>query len=277
MGIQHSITCRREGGFTLPEMMAALAILGIILLVLGSMLWQSSKITADSDRRFRADAAARTVISQVESSVLNANEFELACSTEIIFRTDRDVQPGFSPYADLDGDGILDLYDPDDDGDATLIVPPTAQWRIGYDINDDDENADNQVDLRWRIRFLSGSRTLYLDYSVNNETWGSHDETLLSKTVSTPPFTFYGSKNTLLCPTCSSTDTNSDGIISMAEIDAAANGGNGNGCLDTSVEREKIVTVGITLGQDEKTVDSAADSVFSLEVMPPLLYIKRRF
>ncbi len=263
-------------GFTFVEMVISITILCILALVLGQLTLQSSKIATDADQRYKTDANLRIAMDKVETTIMNANYFELARSTEVIFRADRNTDPNFSAYADDDGDGILNLRDPDDDNDATLIKPPTAQWEIGYDLKDDDENGDSQVDMKWRIRLSTALKTLYRDYSRNGEVWGNHEETLLTHVVSTPTFTFYGSRDTLLCATCGTTDTNNDGIITTSEIDATANGGNGNNVIDTSTETNKIVSMGVYLDQDDDDPDTQADSHLSIEIMPPCVYLKRR-
>lgn len=263
-------------GFTFVEMVLSITILCILALVLGNLTLQSSKIARDADQRYKTDVALRTAMEKVETTILNANYFELVRTTEVIFRADRNTDPNYLSSADDDSDGFLNISDPDDDNDATLIKPSTAQWQIGYDIKDDDEDSDNAVDIKWRVRFSTALKTLYRDYSRNGEAWGNHEETLLTHVVSTPIFTFYGSKDTLLCATCGSTDTNSDGIITSSEIDAAANGGNGNSLIDTSTETNKIVSLGIYLDQDDEDPDTEFDSHLSVEIMPPPLYLKRR-
>lgn len=266
----------RNKGFTLVELAIAAAIMGVIALVIANVFLKSSQIVTDTDQRTRTDSALRAAMDKVETTLLNANYFDVALTTEVIFRTDSNTDSNYQPYGDIDGDGIFNLNDPDDDNDATQIQPSSAQWRIGYDMKDDDEDGDNQIDMRWRIRLSTAQKILYRDYSRNGEPWGSHEETLLTHVVSTPVFTFYGSRNTLLCQTCGTTDTNNDGIITAAEIDTVANGGNGNGKINGSTETAKIVTIEVYLDKDDEDMDTKFDSHLSVEVIPPPLYLKRR-
>ncbi|MBI2118287.1 MAG: prepilin-type N-terminal cleavage/methylation domain-containing protein [Elusimicrobia bacterium] len=265
----------KEKGSTLVELMIAITVTLFIALVIGNLFTSTTRFLTESDTKVKADVNLRFSMDKVETSLLNADFFYVASSTEVLFSADLITDKDYSRTSDFDGDGIPNLSDPDDDNDATSIQPSTAQWRIGYDLKDDDDDNDNQVDMRWRIYLSTREKVLYLDYSKNNESWGSHVETLVVNFVSTTAFTFYGSKNDLLSQGGANLDTNNDGIVSISEIDAVANGGNGNGRLDTLAERNRIVTVGILMDRDSNN-DGKRDSQLSTEVMPPALYIKRR-
>lgn len=254
--------------------MLAVLILSIVVLALGNLVLKSTQIVTSTDQRTRADIDLRTAMDKVETTLLNANYLDLARSTEVIFRADSITDPNYQPWSDFDADGIFNIKDPDTDNDATQIQPSSAQWRIGYNLKDDDDDNEGQIDIRWRIRLSTTQKILFRDYSKNGEEWGNHQETLLSNVVTTTVFTFSGSKNDLLCQTCGTTDTNNDGIITVSEIDAAANGGNGNGFIDGSTETAKIVTISVYMDKDSNG-DYKAESNLSIEVMPPPLYLKR--
>lgn len=269
------LDARGQKGFSMTELLISLAITSVIVLVLGNLLMHSTRVTIDVDQRSRTDGDLRYAMSKVESTLLNATEFQVARTTEIIFIADRITDPNYSAYTDQDGDGIINLYDPDDENDATLIQPSSAQWRFNYDMKDDDDDNDNQVDMRWRIRFATASKILYMDYSRDNEAWGIHEETVLTNVVSTPIFSFFGSPNNdVVLSTI--TDSNGDGIISQWDIDAVVNNGNGNFTIEGSTELARIVTIGVYLDKDDEDSDRTVDSHLSIEVMPPGLYLKRR-
>ncbi len=273
--MMHRRAPKREKGFTMTELLISMAIMSVITLVIGNLLMSVTRVTIDIDQRARTDGDLRYAMDKLETSLLNATEFQVARTTEIIFIADRITDPNYLPYADQDGDGIVNLNDPDDDNDATLIQPASAQWRFNYDLKDDDDDNDNQVDMRWRIRFATGAKILYRDYSRDNEAWGLHEETLLTNVVSTPVFTFFGSPNNdVVLSTI--TDVNGDGTISQWDIDAVTNGGNGNFVIDTSTELGRIVTIGVYLDKDDEDGDRNMDSHLSIESMPPGLYLKRR-
>lgn len=256
-------------------MMIGLAITSIIVLIIANLFSTTSKMITKTDVKTRADVNLRYAMNKLETTILNANFFDVAFSSEVMFIADSITDPDYQGNADFDGDGFPNVEDPDDDNDATLIQPPTAQWKIGYDLKDDDDDNENRVDMRWQIYLSTREKVLYMDYSKNEESWGKHRETILTNVVSTTIFTFYGSKNDLLCQGGSSLDTNNDGIVSLSEMDAVAGGGNGNGRLDTLTERNRIVTIGIAIDQDTNN-DRQIDSQLSTEILPPALYIKRR-
>lgn len=261
-------------GLSLVEVLISLAITSVLVLIVGNVLMTTTKVTVNTDQRVKADMDLRTAMDKVETTLLNATEFQVARTTEVIFMADRVTDPNYQPYSDTDGDGIFNLYDPDDDNDATEIQPSSAQWRIGYDLKDEDDDDNSQIDMRWRLRFSTAQKILYRDYSRNGEAWGNHEETLLTNVVSTPIFTFYGSLNTLI--TISTiTDINSDGLITYADIDAATNFGNNNFVIDGSTELARIVSIGVYLDKDDADTDANYDSHLSVEIMPPMLHLKR--
>lgn len=266
-------------GVTLTEMMMAVAISAIVVLIVGKVFTTTTTFATKTDLRIRADVNLRAAMDKVETLLLNSNNFLVATTTEVIFVADLTTDPDYAPAADFDADGFLNLQDPDDDDDATLITAPTAQWAIGYDLRDDDDDNDNNVDMLWRIYLATQSGTannaLSYDYSKNGEAWGGHVTALVSNVVSTGVFTFFGSENDYLSPGATTYDLNGDSIITASEMDAASNGGNGNGRLDNATERGRIITVEISIAKDENR-DGTTESFLTTEVMPPALYLKRR-
>ena len=272
--LRPGVSARGTSGFSFLEMLMVVAIMSIIVGVLGNLALKVVRGITDMDQRSRADVNIRMAMDKIETSLLNANYFDLARSTEVIFRADLITDPNYQPYGDFDGDGVLNINDPDYDNDATSITSPANQWRVGYNLKDDDDDNDGKIDMRWRIRLSSSVKTLYMDYSKNEEAWGKHEQTLLTNVSTSTAFTFFGSENLLLCGTCGTTDSDNDGIVSAAEIDAVANGGNGNGVIDGSTETAKIVTIGVYVAVDTDK-DNITENSMSIEVMPPPLYLKR--
>lgn len=270
---------RRERGVTLIEMALVVAITSLIVLVIGKVLTSTTRMTVQTDVRVKADADLRAAVDKIEISLLNANAFQVTLSTEVLYIADLNTDPGYDPNADPDGDGIPNLTDPDVDNDATQIQPSTAQWRVGYNLKDDDDDGDGKIDMRWRIYLTTrpgiANNTLYRDYSKDEEAWGNHIETLVTNLSSTGAFAFYGSRNDMLAPGTTGYDTNANGIVTGAEIDAVANGGNGDGQIDTAAERNAVVTVSVSLAEDRNR-DGTPDSSLSTEVLPPLVYLKKR-
>ena len=263
---------------TLVEILIAVAVSSILALVIAKVLSKTSQFTTETSARVTADIDLRTAMNKVETLLLNANSFTVAAATSVVFRADRTTDPAYDPDADADGDGIPGLRDPDDDGDAVLIKPPTAQWETGYDLKDDDDDGDHRIDMQWKI-YLSTpsgtSKTLFSDYSKNEEAWGLHVSTVLAQVVSSGVFHFYGSENDVLSPGATSYDMNGDGLVTETEIDSVVNGGDGNGRADTSGELNALITVSFTLDRDSDH-DGTAESSLTTEVMPPGLYLKRR-
>ena len=260
--------------------MIAVGISGLLALGIVSLTRTAAKVVTETDRRVTSDVELRTAMNRIEGILLNANFLELGTSTEVIIIADLATSPQYSSGdTDLDGDGVVNRMDPDVDGDSALIQPPTAQWKVGYNLKDDDDDSDNRVDMRWKIYLTTaagaGNNTLYLDYSQNEEAWGRHTETLLSHVASTWTFAFFGSENDLLSPGTTGYDLNGDSQITMAEIDAVANGGNANGRIDTAVEQRAVATIEVSLSKD-RNQDGVAYSYLNTEIIPPPLYLKRR-
>ncbi len=268
-----------DGGFTLVEVLIAAGLSAILGLVMWRMLRTAAAATYQTDVRIRSDAELRGAMDRIETLLLNANAFTVATSTEVRFISDLNTAPDYAASLDFDGDGFPNSDDPDMDNDATLIQPPTAQWKIGYNLKDDDDDADNQIDMVWKIglstRAGQPNKSVTVDYSKNGEPWGGHEQVLIPNVISTGVFNFYGSENEFLSPGATTYDTNNDGLVSVQEIDAPANGGNGTGRIDNAAELKAIVTAALSIDVDANR-DGKPDASMSTEIMPPMLYLKRR-
>jgi prepilin-type N-terminal cleavage/methylation domain-containing protein len=71
------LRARREDGFTLPELLIAMAILTVVLTALTSILVTASKNELDANRRFQVQAQARAGLDQLRR--------ELHCASAVTF------------------------------------------------------------------------------------------------------------------------------------------------------------------------------------------------
>lgn len=259
----------RRKGYSLTEAIIYTLVLSIIILVFANLFSSIFKTSTDSEIQVRA--LEENIKAQIEECLINTNKILVASTTEVIFISDLNTSPTFDDNADFDSDNISNIIDPDVDNDANLIVPPTDQWRRGYNLKDDDDDNDGKIDIRWKLYILNGE--LKSDYSLNEEPWGNHIKTICKNIMSSTTYFYYhGSKETLLSDTGYAIDYNSDGIIASDEMDRS---GNNNGQLDLESEKNYIVTAGYGFFIDINKDNKQDYKIFG-EIMPPLLYLKRK-
>ena len=275
----------KRPGTTLTELMVGMAIMGIITVAFASMLRYTLKATTTAQTGGEAQEEVRQGLMKIEEVLVHANEITLASATFVEFSVDMDQSPNYDPDGDMDADGIPNYRDGDRDNDAQALLPAASQWQAGYNLKDDDENGDGQVDVRQRV-YLSGS-TLWLDTRLDGANWGAGRLKRIMLNVSTFTLTYWGNKANSLGKTidrgndglASTGDAGEgDGIISATEMDmvaASAGMGDRNGKLDTANERRYITSVRITLGSD-KNKDGKTDYVVETDVYPPLIPLKSR-
>jgi hypothetical protein len=265
--------------------MLGLAIMGIMVAGFSTMLGFIVKTTTKAQTTGEAQETVRQTLSRVEDALAAANQVTVTSGTFIEFIADLDQSPSYDPNGDLDGDDVPNYRDGDRDGDAGLLLPAVSQWQAGYNLKDDDEDGDGQVDVRQRI-YLS-SRAVYLDMSVNGSAWSASRRRVLAVDISTLNFTYWGNKaNTLGRNLDRGNDGASgtgdqgenDGVISAREMDwvqPAAGMGDRSRFLDTTNERRYVTTVRIHIGSDRNR-DGTIDYAVETDVYPPLLPLKSR-
>jgi prepilin-type N-terminal cleavage/methylation domain-containing protein len=262
---------KRSPGVTLVELMIGLAIMAAAVAGFSTLLRSIITATTGAQTKGEAQEETRQALSRIEGALIHANEIQVASATYVQFIADIDQSPDYDPNADWDADGLPNYRDGDRDGDAGQLLPAASQWRAGYNLKDDDEDGDGQIDVRQRIYLSAGS--VWLQTSRNGAAWGPGRRLMAG--VSTFTLTYWGNKANNLGR---SIDLNGDGIISAAEMDLAGppgGMGNQNGALDTKNERRYITTIRLTLGSD-KNKDGKTDYVVETDVYPPLLPLKSR-
>ena len=277
-----------SGGWTLAELMVGMAIMLVACGAFASLTkYLYTHVTKASNTAYSQEDM-RQALSLLERALVHANEIQASSNTFVEFVMDIDHSSSYAKGGDIDGDGIPNYRDADRDGDAQIIQPSTAAWRVGFSLEDDDEDGDGKRDVRRRLYWSSSTRELFLDMSVNEGTWGGARLKRIAVNVSTFSLAYFGNKaNTLgknidcgsdgVCPTAGG--GNNDGIIDATEMDKtdAANGGLGdkNGKLDTSAERSYITMVRVHLGLD-RNKDGTAESTITTDIFPPLMPLKSR-
>lgn len=271
-------------GFNLVELQMALVISCVVLLTCYQIMATSVNSMVNLDRKSRVNSSLRAAMDQVETAVMNSNFINVACSTEIMFVADLNTDPAYSFNGDVDLDGVINAEDPDADSDAgTVVLNVADQWKVGYNLKDDDDDKDNKLDVRWRIYLKPVTGTprysLCRDYSKNQEAWGQHIETLLTNVISTSVFRYYASRNEKLPNGNPIEDGNGDGLVTEPEIDAPVSGGpnrvgDGNNTINTLAEKNTIASVGVSLNIDING-DGTEDGALATDLLPPGLALKR--
>lgn len=272
-------------GVTFVELMIGMAMLGLVITAFAGMLSVTARTANKVQTQTAAQEQLRQAFQRAERALLHANEVRVASATFVEFACDLDQSPAYDPDGDSDGDGIPNRRDGDRDDDAMSLFPSTAQWRIGFNLEDDDEDGDLQVDVVRRL-YLS-QRALWLDTSVNGSAWGGGRLTRLGVDISTLTFTYWGDKSNTLGQNLDRGDDGvagtgdsgeNDGAVSQTEMDmvqAPAGMGNRSGTLDLANERRYITSVRVTMGAD-RSKEAGHDHVIETDVTPPLMALKSR-
>ena len=256
---------RGRRGFTLTEAVLATAVTAILVVAFSGFLASVMRTATTEVNQTQAQEQARLGLMRLEENLVHANEIQIASATFVQYIVDLDQSPDYDPNGDLNGDGVPNYRDPDRDGDASLLLPATAQWQAGFDLKDDDEDGDGKIDVREQLYFKNGA--LWFDKSVDEAPWGGRYLKKIAAHVSTFTFTYYGNKAN---PLGASIDGDNDGVISATEIDAA---GNASGVLDTAAEMRYLTSARISLGVDWNG-DGKSEFRTETDVYPPLLPLK---
>lgn len=257
-------------GYTLVELVIGMSIMAIVTAGFAGFLRSVNRAAVSARKSTEGQETVREALDKLEGALLCANQVTVASATLVEFICDIDETPGYDRAA-LTSRGVPRYLDPDRDDDAYAIVPSSAQWQVGLNIKDDDEDGDGKVDLRKRV-YLSGG-ALWLDLSVDEAAWGGAHLVKLMPNVSTFTLSYFGNKANLLGKQI---DLDNDGVVTAAEIDAAGppqGQGNGNGSLDTPGELSYLTQVRVNVGWSP---NGKGASVYQGEtdVYPPLLPLK---
>jgi len=277
---------RVRPGVTLLEMVIYTAIMSIAIVAFTKYFAGFSKTAKKADNEMRGSFDMRLLMARAEDDLYEANQIESVTSSSITFRCDVVKMPGYRLDGDFDGNGIVNIKDPDDDNDASLkfSLPADQQWRAGYDLEDDDDDNDGKVDVRISIYYSAPEKKVYRALYVNE---GIPAIKELAAHISSFTLTCYGSKredlgrnidlgNDGVAGTGDAGE--GDGIISEREMDwvqSPVGHGNRSGRVDTAGELKYITSVAVYAEADANS-DGKPDSMLGSEIMPPLLALKRR-
>ena len=245
------------------ELMIGMTIMAVVCGAFAGLLRYVMLSSTKLSNQSQAQEQARLGLMRLEERLSHANRIQTASATYVQYIVDSDQSPNYDPDADWDGDGVANYRDADRDNDAQLLAAATAQWQVGFNLKDDDENGDGKIDVRERI-YLS-SQTLWWELSLDEGGWTRKKQFAVK--VSTLTFTYFGNKAN---PLGRLIDFNSDGVITLSEMDAA---GNSNASLDTEAEQEYVTNIRVDIGVDWNK-DVKVDYRIQSDVYPILLPLK---
>jgi prepilin-type N-terminal cleavage/methylation domain-containing protein len=255
-------------GFTLPELMIVVAILGLIATGISSSVFQGFRSFVKLNNEASAVSETQQAMILLESDLEEMTRVTTCTPQSIVFQMDSNRFPGFNGNADPDGDGIINDMDIDDDRDMTNATggPVPSTNFNGNDLWDQDDDNDGNVDVQC-MYFINGG-DLFRDFNYNQAGWGINVRRVL-RAVTGPVFEYVGSVNRIPGP---GADLNGDGIVTRIEIDAI---GNGNSQLDTPAEMLFVDSIVLTLQQDQNG-DGTPEFNLRSRIRPPLLSTNRR-
>lgn len=280
---------RGDHGMTLIEVVAMVAIVGVVIIPLSRFVSTMLKGFVRLETRFRAQEVTGKAMVQLERDLRDMNEVSTGTVTRLDFFMDRYRDPTYRGNIDDGPDGVINRLDVDDDDDgfssamsartwgAFSFVFRRVFWRGGLDLEDDDDNNDGFRDVTCRYEYLPAKRTLTRSFKYNNKAFTPPE--IIAKDVSNFSFGYWGSAsfidpNTGKLTTVS--DTDGDSELSQSEIEAPPNG-NANSTMDLFNETRNIIR--ITYFMEIQPNKNFPYSVWrtTSSVTPPLMALKEKF
>lgn len=257
-------------GFTLTEILVVLTILGVVLVLFGGGFFKGFRSAVRLNSQADAVMDIQQAMIFIESDLEEMTRIDACGPQTILFQMDLSRLPGYDASADLDGDGVANDLDIDDDGDMT---GPGGGPVAGTDFNGNDlwdQDDDNNTAIDIQCLYFVDRGDLIRDFNFNGGGWGLNRRTVL-RGITGSIFEFLGSLNHTPGP---DVDNNRDGIITRSEIDMPPNG-NGNGILDLPRELNYVDSIAVTLMQD-RNGDGTPEFRLVSRVRPPLASSNRR-
>jgi type II secretory pathway pseudopilin PulG len=274
-------------GVTLVELMVYMAVMSIAIAAFAGYFGGFMKSAKSAEHKMQASAELRLLFSRLSDGLHPAVAFTGVSASSVTIICGSEEAPWYAPDGDTDGDGVPNLRDTDDDGDAAqrFSLPADQQWRVGYDLEDDDDDNDGNLDCLLSFYYVPAERAVYRSARFNA---GPPEIKLLAVNISSFSFTAYGSRREDLGRNIdlgndgmpgTSDAGEGDGIISAREIDwvRPAQGGHGNrsGAIDTADELKYVTTLELYAECDYNS-DGTPDSFLRTHVSPPLVPLRRR-
>lgn len=281
----------QKNGVTLAEVLVAAAILAAIVLPLIRFVRTMTKgFVVVESRGKGADALLKSVV-DIERDFKDMNEVSFCSEAKIDFYMDSYRAPSYDGNADLDGDGIPNRLDVDDDGDGfdhvrTALdffnLPKAIRvpgWKNGLDVEDDDDDNNGQRDVLCEYEYDSSqnvlTRRFKYGYTGSPTSW-TPKQVVLSHVVD---FKFIPSGSPAIVDPVtqgppSITDVDFNGIF---DVDELSKGGSGGGFPLNGIDETRYISlVGYTLTIQPNPKRPEKYSLSSV-TKPALLAVKAKY
>lgn len=280
----------RWGGLTLAELVVTSFVIGIMAVVVSHFVTQTARSLTRGSARQQGQDLVRYAMVLLERDFNDMTEVRQGDLTTLEFYMDSRRAPWYNPAADTDGDGLTNRQDPDDDGDALEAgwidgdgrgiltfanAPAAVPWRVGFDLDDDDENGDTKRDVICRYRYLASSQAVVVDFRYDEGAW--RDEKVILTHVTSFVFDYRGTLDGLQGVPVGSADTNNDRLLDWNEMeDLDGTAGPGGTILNNFNERRYITIVSVNLTVRANPKLNVLTPIRT-EMSPPLLMTKRKY
>ncbi|MBK8576404.1 MAG: hypothetical protein IPN90_12245 [Elusimicrobia bacterium] len=253
-------------GITLAEILITVAIGGALMIIASKFISGSMVGAVRTGLTLDGVEAVNIALFRMERDMEEMTLISMAQPNQLIFQLSSSRLPGYNPNGDMDGDGITNEFDPDDDGDGII----TSTIFNGLDLVDQDEDMPlsigfRKIDVQCRY-MVDNEKRLVRQLNFQESGW-SAPEILMTK-VAADPFTYMGSINHMPGPEADTTPA--DGIVTWNEIDGHPVMGNSNGTLDLGSELIFISAIKVRLARDGNS-DGKIEFEATTSISPPLL------
>ncbi|HOI43306.1 MAG TPA: prepilin-type N-terminal cleavage/methylation domain-containing protein, partial [Elusimicrobiales bacterium] len=156
-------------GVSLVELMVYLAVMSIAIVAFAGYFGGFMKSAKTAEHKVQASAELRLLFSRLSDGLHPAVAFTGVSASSVTILCGSEEAPWYAPAGDRDGDGVPDLKDTDDDGDAAqrFSLPSSQQWRVGYDLEDDDDDNDGNLDCQVSFYYVPAERAVYRSARFN--------------------------------------------------------------------------------------------------------------
>lgn len=255
----------RPGGYTIIEMMTVTVILGVLAIGFSQAVRSMTKSSMRLPSRQRGQQNLRSAFQIAERDLLQMNQILQADSDEVVFLLDSYRLPKYDGTT-LSPRGVPLLEDPDDDNDRkTLPTNASDFWRIGDDLDDDDEDGVAGADVICRYFFNPATGELSRSFRYNTAlgAWtgaGWEAPKVVLPHLAGFKINYFGSFET-----DAKADTNADRIIDEDELKL----------FDPARWMNRVTYFDVRLSWDDNA-DGKEDSFLTVSLTPLLMPLKRK-
>lgn len=281
---------RPTSGFTLPEILVGMALMGIVMVVGVRFTQTILKGLFRSNAMAQQNELLRQASAMINIDFFKAIKIVQADTNTLVFYVDAANEKGFGlPLSGNDPYGMPRRHSYDRDMDATVVpvqlAPVMVDGRqageccVGNDLDDDDDDNDGKVDVKITYQFVGTPRRLERFAQYNEGAISNRMTVIENLDPIKSSFTYFGSMAYMTGippanPVVAATTGEDAGLVQGTEIDLKIGNINST-AYDNQLERNWISVIRFQLALTP-TKSDIKQTVLMEEITPPLLPLKKK-